>query len=98
MDKQIKDFLERVRLTDEDFVYWCGSHTIKSCGSARMMTKYGKGIRKVLKCEDCRAQAQLEKVLNDPGLYVEKEALFECSECGQGNFIPLAEAISKEVD
>lgn len=41
-------------LTDEQFFDWCGSHTVKGCGTTRVTDE----VIKVSKCEDCRAQAQ----------------------------------------
>ncbi len=49
-----------VKLTDDEFFDWCGSHKVKGCGGTRLM----EGCeREVSLCEDCRASAQLKKVV-----------------------------------
>ena len=49
-----------IKLTDDEFLEWCGSHKVKGCGGTRLM----KGCeREVSLCEDCRAVAQLKKVV-----------------------------------
>ena len=69
MNKQAVELVERVRLTDRDFVEWCDSHTVKGCNTTRTMIYEGEEVRKVFKCEDCRAEAQLNKALDVPDLY-----------------------------
>ena len=49
-----------IKLTDDEFLEWCGSHKVKGCGGTRLM----EGCeREVSLCEDCRAVAQLKKVV-----------------------------------
>ena len=49
-----------IKLTDEEFFEWCGSHKVKGCGGTRLT----EGCeREVSLCEDCRANAQLKKVV-----------------------------------
>lgn len=57
----LKEEIERRLLTDEDFLEWCGSHRVIGCGGTREMEGVG---RIVSICEDCRAQAQLQKILS----------------------------------
>ena len=49
---------DKLLLTDEEFLEWCGSHRVIGCGGSRTM----EGVdREVSMCEDCRAKAQLFK-------------------------------------
>lgn len=45
-------------LSDAGFLEWCGFHIIKGCSKTRIMVDGEEEVRGVLKCEDCRAQAQ----------------------------------------
>jgi len=56
----LKAEIEKGELTDEEFFEWCGSHIVKGCGGTRRMEG---ADREVSICEDCRAQAQIDKVL-----------------------------------
>ena len=47
-------------ISDEEFLDWCGKHIVKGCGKTRKMADEHGVIIKVLRCEDCRAQAQLD--------------------------------------
>ncbi len=59
-----------IKLTDDEFLEWCGSHKVKGCGGTRLM----EGCeREVSLCEDCRASAQLKKVVE----YIDKNCDLE---------------------
>ena len=45
-------------LTDEEFLKWCGSHSMKGCGTERVMDCEAPPDRLVSRCEDCRSEAQ----------------------------------------
>ena len=44
-------------LSDEEFLEWCGNHSVKGCGGTRTIISNGEIIREVSRCEDCRAEA-----------------------------------------
>ncbi len=52
-------------INDEEFLEWCGEHTVKNCRETRMMVSEGEEIREVSICEDCRAKAQHQQDLKD---------------------------------
>ena len=58
---QSKD-LDSLKLTDGEFLEWCGSHKVIGCGDSRVMVDDGEDIREVTQCEDCRVQAQIDKI------------------------------------
>jgi len=54
--------IDKAELTDEKFLEWCGSHHVKGCGQNRKWKVVDKPDRDIIKCEDCRAYAQLDAI------------------------------------
>ncbi len=68
-----KELKARLKLTDEEFLEWCGSHMVKGCKTKRIMIDEGEEVREVEKCEDCRAEAQLDKVFKADLAVIDRE-------------------------
>ncbi len=80
-----------IKLTDDEFLEWCGSHKVKGCGGTRLM----EGCeREVSLCEDCRAAAQLKKVV---GWLADNST--SCGDNGENRIIPgkYWQSLKKEV-
>lgn len=54
---------DKLVMTDDEFLEWCGTHTVENCRGTRNMEDSEGIIRIVDKCEDCRGKAQLLKAI-----------------------------------